>query len=191
MSMLIIKPSGVKRCEAVNDIIASVALQQTGLSHILNAEGEKIQAALTFAKDTNELLKVNDSVKSMVNSITRLEAVLQGKLELFNNCICETNSTCVTSTLELTLSNPLGGVIINQSPNTYLFTGTTLATDIIFETTPQVFVASTSTLPAGMTFTDNKLSIPANFNFGQAYSMTFMIGTDDCKYEITINTAII
>ena len=89
MSMPIIKPSGVKRCEAVNDIIASVALQQTGLSHILNAEGEKIQAALTFAKDTNELLKVNDSVKSMVNSITRLETVLQGKLELFNNCICE------------------------------------------------------------------------------------------------------
>lgn len=28
MSMPIIKPSGVKRCEAVNDIIASVALQQ-------------------------------------------------------------------------------------------------------------------------------------------------------------------
>ena len=89
MSMPIIKPSGVKRCEAVNDIIASVTLQQTGLSHILNAEGEKIQAALVLAKNTDELLKVNDSVKSMVNSITRLEAVLQGKLELFNNCICE------------------------------------------------------------------------------------------------------
>lgn len=191
MSMPIIKPSGVKRSDSVTDIIESVALQQTSLSHILNAEGEKIQAALKTAQTTDELLQVNDSVKSMVNSITRLETLLQGKLELFNNCICETNSTCVTSALELTLSNPLGGVIINQSPNIYLFTGTTLATDIIFETTPQVSIASTSTLPAGMTFTDNKLSIPANFNFGQAYSMTFMIGTDDCKYEITINTAII
>ena len=43
MSMPIIKPSCVKRCEAVSDIIASVALQQTGLSHILNAEGEKFK----------------------------------------------------------------------------------------------------------------------------------------------------
>lgn len=43
MSMPIIKPSGVKRCEAVSDIIASVTLQQTGLSHILNAEGEKFK----------------------------------------------------------------------------------------------------------------------------------------------------
>ena len=84
-----------------------------------------------------------------------------------------------------------GGVIVNQSPNTYLFTGTTLATDIIFETTPQVSVASTSTLPAGITFADNKLSIPANFNFGQAYSMTFMVGTDVGKYEVTINTVVI
>lgn len=43
MSMPIIKPSGIKRCESVTDIIESVALQQTGLSHILNAEGEKFK----------------------------------------------------------------------------------------------------------------------------------------------------
>ena len=127
----------------------------------------------------------------MVNSITRLETLLQGKLELFNSSINDSTATCVTSALELSLSNPLGCVIVNQSPNTYLFTGTTLATDIIFETTPQVSVASTSTLPAGITFADNKLSIPANFNFDQAYSMTLMVGTDACKYEVTINTVVI
>lgn len=190
MSMPIIKPSGVKRCESVTDIIESVALQQTGLSHILNAEGEKIQAALKTAKTTDELLKVNDSVKSMVNSITRLETVLQGKLELFNNCICDT-CPCVTSILNLTLSNPEAGKIVEEENNTYLFTGTKLATDIIFETDPKVSVASTSTLPKGITFVDNILSIPADFDFSQAYNMTFMIGTDACKYEITINTAII
>lgn len=41
----------------------------------------------------------------MANLITRLETVLQGKIELFNNCICDT-CPCVTSTLNLTLSNP-------------------------------------------------------------------------------------
>ena len=190
MSMPIIKPSGIKRCESVTDIIESVALQQTGLSHILNAEGEKIQAALKTAKTTDELLKVNDSVKSMVYSITRLETILQGKLELFNNCICDT-CHCVTSKLNLVLSNPLAGTILEEENNTYLFTGTKLATDITFETDPQVPVASTSTLPAGITFADNVLIIPADFDFSQAYNMTFMIGTDACKYEITINTAII
>ncbi|MEG0826612.1 MAG: hypothetical protein RSA10_03540 [Bacilli bacterium] len=88
MSMPIIKPSGVTKCEAITDIIESVALEQTALSHILNAEGEKIQAALVIAKTNDELLQVNKSVQSMVNSITRLETVLQGKLELFSDCLC-------------------------------------------------------------------------------------------------------
>ncbi|MEG2232509.1 MAG: hypothetical protein RRY16_00820 [Bacilli bacterium] len=88
MSMPIIKPSGITKCEAVTDIIESVALEQTGLSHILNAEGEKIQAAIALSKTNEELLSVNKSVQSMVNSITRLETILQGKLELFSDCLC-------------------------------------------------------------------------------------------------------
>lgn len=88
MSMPIIKPSGVTKCQAITDIIESVALEQTGLSHILNAEGEKIQKALVLAANSGDLLLVNKSVQSMVNAITRLETVLQGKLELFSDCLC-------------------------------------------------------------------------------------------------------
>ncbi|MEG1495354.1 MAG: hypothetical protein RSB99_00025 [Bacilli bacterium] len=88
MSMPIIKPSGVTKCQAITDIIESVALEQTGLSHILNAEGEKIQKALVLAATSGDLLLVNKSVQSMVNAITRLETVLQGKLELFSDCLC-------------------------------------------------------------------------------------------------------
>ena len=125
----------------------------------------------------------------MVNSITHLETILQGKVELFNNCICDT-CPCVTSILNLTLSNPEAGKIVEEENNIYLFTGTALATDIIFETDPKVSITSTSILPKGITFVDNLLSIPADFDFSQAYNMTFMVGTDACKYEITINTAI-
>lgn len=88
MSMPVIVSSDTTREQAVSDIIESVALQQTGLSHILNAEGEKIQAVLELATTTEELLSVNYSVQSMVSSITRLEMLLQSKLELFKNCIC-------------------------------------------------------------------------------------------------------
>jgi len=40
--------SSITRPQAITDIVESVALEQTALSHILNAEGEKIQKALEF-----------------------------------------------------------------------------------------------------------------------------------------------
>lgn len=87
--MPVITPSDTTREQAITDIIESVALEQTAISHILNAEGEKIQAVVKLATTNAELLDVNKSVQSMVNSITRLEMVLQSKLELFSNCICK------------------------------------------------------------------------------------------------------
>ncbi|MGL5380755.1 hypothetical protein [Clostridium sp.] len=89
MGMPIITPSETTRCQAITDIIESVALEQTALSHILNAEGEKIQKVVANAKSSDELLAVNKSVQSMVNTITRLEMVLQAKLEMFEDCLCK------------------------------------------------------------------------------------------------------
>ena len=88
MSMPVITPGTGTRCQAITDIIASVALEQTALSHILNAEGEKIQKIVAGAATADELLAVNKSVNSMVDSITRLEMLLQSKLQLFADCLC-------------------------------------------------------------------------------------------------------
>ena len=88
MGMPIITPGTSTRCQAITDIITSVALEQTALSHILNAEGEKIQKIVALAETADEMLAVNKSVENMVKSITRLEMVLQGKLELFEPCLC-------------------------------------------------------------------------------------------------------
>ncbi len=87
MSMPVIVASTTTREQSVTDIIESVALEQTALSHILNAEGEKIQKVVADATTTEELLEVNKSVQDMVNTITRLELVLQSKLELFSDVI--------------------------------------------------------------------------------------------------------
>ena len=85
MSMPVIVPGTVTREQAISDIIESIALQETGLSHILNAEGEKIQKVVATASTSEELLAVNRSVESMVNAVSRLEMVLQGKLDLLLN----------------------------------------------------------------------------------------------------------
>lgn len=90
MGMPVITPSTTTREQAVTDIIASVALQETALSHILNAEGEKIQKMVSLPDVTPEvLLSTNKSVESMVNAVTRLEMILQTKLSAFGNCLCE------------------------------------------------------------------------------------------------------
>lgn len=70
-------------CQPLNDIITSVALEQTALSHILNAEGEKIQKAQKLNLENNDLININKSVESMINTITKLELILQNKLKLY------------------------------------------------------------------------------------------------------------
>lgn len=46
MGMPVITHSTTDRRQAITDMIESVALQQTALAHILNAEGEKLQRAI-------------------------------------------------------------------------------------------------------------------------------------------------
>ena len=95
MSMFTVEADPAARDQAVTDLIESVALAEAALSHILNAEGEKLQAALAMEDiDTQKLLCVNKSIQSMVDEITRLELVLQTKLKLVacNICPDEKNS---------------------------------------------------------------------------------------------------
>lgn len=90
MGMPVITPSTTTRAQSITDIIESVALQETALSHILNAEGEKIQKMVAMQDVTPEiLLATNKSVESMVNAISKLEMILQSKLSVFDACLCE------------------------------------------------------------------------------------------------------
>ncbi|MEG2098162.1 MAG: hypothetical protein RRY65_08350 [Pseudoflavonifractor sp.] len=82
--MPVITPGTVTHDQAVNDLIESVALQETGLSHILNAEGEKIQAFVAMAGVTPaQLLAVNLSVQQTIDAVTRLEMIMHSKLALY------------------------------------------------------------------------------------------------------------
>ena len=83
MSMPVITTScnPVSMSQAVTDLIESIALEETALSHILNAEGEKIQKALAMDVSLEEIMNVNDTVMSMVASINDLEHTLRDKLE--------------------------------------------------------------------------------------------------------------
>jgi len=69
----------------MTDLIESIAMQERALSHIVNAESEKMQAIINMdTVSTQQLLQLNQSVEHMINAAARLETVLQAKLELSN-----------------------------------------------------------------------------------------------------------
>lgn len=79
------------RCQALVDVIESIALQETALANIVNAEGAKMQTFINTQNVTaDQLFELNNSVTCLMGAISRLEVVLQGKLETvscqLNNC---------------------------------------------------------------------------------------------------------
>ena len=64
------------------DILESIALVETAIAHILNAEGEKIQKILCVSDDPCEILKVNEMVNQTLVHVTQLESVLCEKLKI-------------------------------------------------------------------------------------------------------------
>lgn len=72
----------LNRCDAINLLLSSIAMEEIGLSHILNAEGEKLQRFLRQKSiHTNDLLEMNDSVQKSLQTIVKSQLLLVMKLE--------------------------------------------------------------------------------------------------------------
>ena len=81
--MPVIEPTNIDKCDALSSILQSIALEETALSHILNAEGEKIQKVLCLHNlDCKDILEANKSVQDTIDKVTTLEVVLKEKLAL-------------------------------------------------------------------------------------------------------------
>ncbi len=190
MSMPIIESSKTTRCQAITDIIESVALQQTGLSHIINAEGEKIQAGIKYSeKDPTLMLDINNSVHNMINAVTRLEVILQGKLELFKECLCaecDVKQEAIDVVFEI---NENGGTIKKSNiDNIYMYTPGTTRGTIQILTEPVSTIAQSGSLPEGWTFTGNSLITPLVPDWSVQQLCKLLIGTKGSEdaFELTI-----
>ena len=71
---------------SLNEIIASIAAEELSLSHILNAEGEKLQYVLGTlpglgeAASLTEVMQINESVQDTMSNIMEQQMLLSGKL---------------------------------------------------------------------------------------------------------------
>ncbi|MGC9299168.1 collagen-like protein [Bacillus cereus] len=75
------------REESLNLLLASIALEELGLAHIINAEAEKIQVALGTIPGLSpfptlsQILAINTSINTTLQNVTKKEMLLQSKLE--------------------------------------------------------------------------------------------------------------
>lgn len=74
-------------CETVIDLLKSIALEEVALSHLVNAESEKLQAFVGKYCDfpthpsTHEIIKFNQSINQLIDSVLMKEFLLLRKLE--------------------------------------------------------------------------------------------------------------
>lgn len=84
MSMPKIECGHIDKCCAASSLLQSIALEETSISHILNAEGEKLQKGISLSCNFKELVEIDKSVENMVDKLITLETVLKTKLDLIN-----------------------------------------------------------------------------------------------------------
>lgn len=76
---------GIDREDALNMLLASIALEEMGLAHIINAEGEKIQYILNSeihkSASVTEIKEVNLGVERVIRETMKLQMLLHEKLE--------------------------------------------------------------------------------------------------------------
>lgn len=72
----------LKRNEVLNLLLTSIALEEIGLSHLINTEGEKIQKIVKEqCLSLNDALALNNSVERMLRNVIKTEMLLQFRLE--------------------------------------------------------------------------------------------------------------
>ena len=78
----------IQREDAVNQILSSIAMEELGMSHILNAEGEKLQYILGTlpglsgpAATVEDVLNANESVKDLLETATQNQLLLKSKMQ--------------------------------------------------------------------------------------------------------------
>ncbi len=75
--------------QAISLLLSSIAFEELGLSHIINAEAEKIQYVLgtlegekpTFNPTFKDLLMINESVKETMEKVNKNQLLLLFKLK--------------------------------------------------------------------------------------------------------------
>lgn len=78
----------ISRDDVINLLLASIAFEELGLAHLINAEAEKVQSVLGTLHGQNvntpsidDLLTIDRAVNRIMQDVIKKEMLLQFKLE--------------------------------------------------------------------------------------------------------------
>ena len=109
--------SNMSRDDAINLILTSIAMEELGLSHVLNAEGEKLQYVLgTLSGITGpgatvqDVLDVNSSVKNLLTQAATNQQILSSKMQAALSASNITGATGATGATGPAGANGITGI---------------------------------------------------------------------------------
>lgn len=73
--------------DVINLLLSSIALQETALSNLINAESEKLQSIVNEKEccySIKELIALNVSIEKVMNEVSTIESLLVTKLKYIN-----------------------------------------------------------------------------------------------------------
>jgi hypothetical protein len=73
--------------EALVDLLESIALEETAIANLLNAETEKIKAINLEKENLQDVIKFQDNVHKLAKTLLKYQILLQFKLEIVENII--------------------------------------------------------------------------------------------------------
>ncbi len=85
----------LERCKTIELLLNSIALEEIALSHVMNAEAEKLQ--LFLAKHSGcieDVWKMNNSINKTLRTIVKSQMLLQFKLEDVLELDCDSCKPC-------------------------------------------------------------------------------------------------
>ncbi|WP_064094027.1 hypothetical protein [Rossellomorea aquimaris] len=150
------------REEVINLLLASIAFEELGLAHIINAEAEKIQAVVGTLPNTDlaattisELTDTNESVNRILKTVLKTQMLLQFKLEDVIGITTETTtSTTTTTTTTTTTETTTTETTTTETTTTETTTTETTTTETTTTETTTTETTTTETTTTETTTTE-------------------------------------
>ena len=172
----------ISREEALNLLLASVAFEELGLAHIINAEGEKIQYLLGTLNEErveqelptiDDLIAINKSVEKTLQTVIKNQMLLQFKLE---DIVEEIIVPLIDIKKYVSIDNGVTWNDANTSPGPTLVSPTNPKFKLVITNTGNVTLT-------GVSVTDSDLGpisiggiLPPGASFSQVLTGTFALG---------------
>ena len=119
-------PEGFTFESSIFQILTSIAMEEIGLSHIINAEGEKLQYILGTLPGVpppsppptmDQVLEVNDSIQEVLRSISFSHMFLNAKmadaLKAYLNYLCMQQNGVTGAGISMVSARGRGGMAYN------------------------------------------------------------------------------